>query len=134
MAVEREHSEDVEDDDDDERRAGVNLEQENRLKARSIRQVHTTTRFPQRSGRKEQSVPIMTSTSTEKLVCGIWRQIHSEIRWDMTATVSDERLLHYSPLFMCRVLIICAVSRSEYVYPRSNEQGGELFQDGYLGE
>ncbi|CEL08104.1 hypothetical protein ASPCAL11257 [Aspergillus calidoustus] len=79
-AVEREHC------DDDESSAGVNLEQEQPLKARSIRQVHTTTRFPQRTARKEQSVPIMTSTSTEKLVCSIWRQIHSEIRWDMTAT------------------------------------------------
>ncbi|KAL4773305.1 hypothetical protein BDW60DRAFT_216073 [Aspergillus nidulans var. acristatus] len=29
----------------------------------------------------------MTSTSTEELVCGIWRQIHSGIWWDMTAMV-----------------------------------------------
>jgi hypothetical protein len=78
---------------DDEGSARASLEQEQPLKAPSIRQVHTTTRFPQRTARKDQSVPIMTSTSTEKLVCGIWRQIHSEIRWDMTATVSKPRLL-----------------------------------------
>ena len=55
---------------------------------RTIRQVHSDSRFPLRKPRQEPIVPVMTPTSTDKLLSGIWRQIHSEIKWGQPNIVS----------------------------------------------
>ncbi|PLB33745.1 SET domain-containing protein [Aspergillus candidus] len=56
---------------------------------RSIRQVHSDSRFPLRKPRQEPVVPVMTPTSTDKLLSGIWRQIHSEVKWGQPNLLVD---------------------------------------------
>ncbi len=54
---------------------------------RSVRQVHSDNRFPLRNVRKEPSLPLMTPTSADKLIDGIWRQVHSEAEWSRSSMV-----------------------------------------------
>ncbi|GFN15319.1 SET domain-containing protein [Aspergillus tubingensis] len=47
----------------------------------SVRQVHSDTRFPQRKNpRQEYSLPVLEPTSADKLIAGIWRQLHSPVK------------------------------------------------------
>ncbi|OJJ75247.1 hypothetical protein ASPBRDRAFT_173059 [Aspergillus brasiliensis CBS 101740] len=47
----------------------------------SIRQVHSDTRFPQRKNpRQEYLMPVLEPTSADKLIAGIWRQLHSPVK------------------------------------------------------
>lgn len=56
----------------------------------SVRQVHSDTGFPQRKkpGR-DQSVPVMEPTSTDKLISGIWRQVYSHVQLNRLPSVCD---------------------------------------------
>ncbi|KAK2766086.1 hypothetical protein FQN54_007601 [Arachnomyces sp. PD_36] len=57
----------------------------------SCRQAHIDTRFPQRNTTKDPAVPTLEPSSADKLVAGIWRQIHSNIELvptDSTRSVS----------------------------------------------
>ncbi|GAQ33213.1 SET domain protein [Aspergillus niger] len=47
----------------------------------SVRQVQSDTRFPQRKNpRQEYSLPVLEPTSADKLIAGIWRQLHSPVK------------------------------------------------------
>ncbi|GKZ47209.1 hypothetical protein AbraIFM66951_010560 [Aspergillus brasiliensis] len=47
----------------------------------SVRQVHSDTRFPQRKNpRQEYLMPVLEPTSADKLIAGIWRQLHSPVK------------------------------------------------------
>ncbi|OAX80962.1 hypothetical protein ACJ72_04700 [Emergomyces africanus] len=48
------------------------------------RQVHGDTRFPQRKPPQEPIIPALESTSGEKLIRGIWRQIFSGVRLSLS--------------------------------------------------
>ncbi|KAL4887658.1 hypothetical protein BJY04DRAFT_176372, partial [Aspergillus karnatakaensis] len=49
--------------------------------SKSTRQVHTDTRFPQRVKPGQGiSPPVLEPTSTDKLIAGIWRQVHSPVQ------------------------------------------------------
>ncbi|KAL4917038.1 hypothetical protein BDW62DRAFT_211547 [Aspergillus aurantiobrunneus] len=48
---------------------------------KSIRQFHSDTRFPQRAKPgTDISPPVLEPTSTDKLIAGIWRQVHSPVQ------------------------------------------------------
>lgn len=66
----------------------------------SVRQVHSDTRFPQRKNpRQEYSLPVMEPTSADKLIAGIWRQLHSPVKlsrlpsvWHLTESTMFQTL------------------------------------------
>ncbi|THC92791.1 hypothetical protein EYZ11_007720 [Aspergillus tanneri] len=67
--------------DESEKSTEDEVPQKQPQKKHLVRQVHSDSRFPVRNAHKEPSVPALTSTSTDKLISGIWRQVHSEVKW-----------------------------------------------------
>ncbi|KAL2814693.1 SET domain protein [Aspergillus cavernicola] len=58
-----------------------------------IRQVHSDTRFPQRKKpRQEFSLPILEPTSADKLIAGIWRQLHSPVQLSSFTSIIEPRI------------------------------------------
>lgn len=54
----------------------------------SIRQVYSDTRFPQRKRpAKGSATPTLQPSSIDKLISGIWRQVHSPVTLSVTFPV-----------------------------------------------
>lgn len=86
----------------------------------SVRQVHSDTRFPQRKHRQEPSTPVMTPTSTDKLISGIWRQIHSEVQWGRSTLVRSPPRLRITVL-VGESLTVRLARGPEHVHSRRDE-------------
>lgn len=66
----------------------------------AVRQVHSDTRFPQRKRSNKHTVPVLEPTSADKLIAGIWRQLHSSVRLSRLDSVRtlcglDGKFLYY---------------------------------------
>ncbi|KAF4180084.1 hypothetical protein CNMCM7927_001469 [Aspergillus lentulus] len=56
----------------------------------SVRQVHSDTGFPQRrKAGQDYAAPVLEPTSTDKLIAGIWRQMHSPVKLSRTPAVAE---------------------------------------------
>lgn len=86
----------------------------------SVRQVHSDTRFPQRKHRQEPSTPVMTPTSTDKLISGIWRQVHSEVQWGRSTLVRSSPRLRITVL-VGGSLTVRLARGPEHLHPRGDE-------------
>ena len=61
---------------------------------RRVRQFHIDSRFPQRRNpAKDTAVPVMQPTSIDKLISGIWRQLHSPIDLSLLSGVCSGLIL-----------------------------------------
>ncbi|KAJ6134484.1 SET domain-containing protein [Penicillium sp. IBT 18751x] len=77
---------------DSDSNAGADLQSSDVRVQPSVRQFHSDARFPQRRGStKGTSVPTLQPSSIDKLISGIWWQLHSPITLRPQTKVQDRR-------------------------------------------